>query len=161
MSSSKADKMIEQIRRKRTAAEVFVFGETEGTPAVEEKDIKGSEEKPNMNINNDINDKDDNVNNNNNIIIDNKDINNNENPADSIEDVDESNNCKTLDLLAQIYNDKKENKRTLKGFYLEQDIVRALEKVKKKFGKGFQSDFVNQVLRQELESAGFLQSRKK
>ncbi|CAI8945245.1 hypothetical protein EMIT07CA2_550060 [Brevibacillus sp. IT-7CA2] len=198
MSASKADRMKNQIKNRRTAAEIFVFGDEKNTEDLvgnnTAKPLDNVDQKPDINVNNDVSK---NVNND---VNDNNDISDNEKKDDIINDnetvivntntneIDDNFNGNidsevnneavntndidrntqpdvvgtgnTLDLIAQIYNDKKGNKKTLKGFYLEPDVISALDKVKKKFGKGFQSDYVNQVLRQELQKAGFIKNKK-
>lgn len=53
---------------------------------------------------------------------------------------------------------KKKEPKILKGFYLEQEVAKAIEKIAKKKGtRGANSEFVNQILKEVLKANGYLE----
>lgn len=53
-------------------------------------------------------------------------------------------------------NGKGKTSSDLVGIYFDSDVKRALAKKKKEFGRGFQSEFVNNLVREELERREWL-----
>lgn len=52
---------------------------------------------------------------------------------------------------------QKKKKKVLKGFYLEPEVSKGIDKISKKIGtRGAQSEFVNQVLKDVLKANGYL-----
>lgn len=54
-----------------------------------------------------------------------------------------------------------EQEKVFRGFYLDEDVVKTIDKLasKKKKQKGFKSDLVNGILRSVLEDYGYLKSK--
>ncbi|UAK18090.1 hypothetical protein [Sporolactobacillus terrae] len=68
------------------------------------------------------------------------------------ETTSESHNNNAVDDL--IENEKK--KTILRGFVLDIDVVKAIDRISKGKGRGFKSEFVNTVLKQVLSDKGLL-----
>lgn len=83
------------------------------------------------------------------------DVNNN---ANSNENSNENNNDAASDPLDRIINKKKkkDDTHTLKGIYFENDVARALDKIKSSGGKGIQSEVVNDIVKKALKEKGFM-----
>jgi uncharacterized protein (DUF4415 family) len=58
--------------------------------------------------------------------------------------------------LSDVYEEKAKKKKKIVGFHLEQDVREIIEGKSKEFGRGWQSDITNDLLRKYFKSKGWL-----
>ncbi|TGA96338.1 hypothetical protein E4665_15855 [Sporolactobacillus shoreae] len=88
------------------------------------------------------------------------DINSSENtvPSKNTDQLNESKNTRVTtksDMIdSLIENNKKQT--IMKGFVLDADVAKAIDRISKGKGRGFKSEFVNAVLKQVLSEKGLI-----
>ncbi|MBU8908244.1 hypothetical protein [Desertibacillus haloalkaliphilus] len=147
---SRVDDMKEKMKRKSRKRPVDALMDEMEQSTINNSNID-SEIDSNKNSNIDI---DNNINNDSNINIKNDSDINTDNNSNINNNIDSNTDNDSSDAIDDLF--EKKDEPIFRGFYLDKDVVKVLDKVSKRGSKGIKSQLVNEALRKIFIEKGWL-----